>query len=99
MAADFRFALLGPVRAWRDGAEVHLGGPQQRAVLAVLPLRAGGHVTVGDLIRALWEGTAAGTVRTYVHRLRRLLCGDQVIRSAGHGSPPAPPPRTRRALR
>ena len=41
MAAGFSFSVLGPVRAWRDGAEVNLGSPQQRTVLAAILLRAG----------------------------------------------------------
>lgn len=94
MAAGFGFTLLGPVRAWRDGAEVDLGSPQQRAVLTVLLLRAGGHVSAGDLVGALWEGespkSAVGTVRTYIYRLRRLL-GEKLIGSAGSAYVLAPP--------
>ena len=35
------FRLLGQVEAWRDGRQVELGGPKQRAVLAALLVRAG----------------------------------------------------------
>ena len=41
MTSGFRFSVLGPVRAWRDGAEINLGSPQQRAVLAAMLLRTG----------------------------------------------------------
>jgi DNA-binding SARP family transcriptional activator/tetratricopeptide (TPR) repeat protein len=86
MTSGLSFAVLGAVRAWRDGSEIDLGSPQQRAVLAVLLLRAGEHVRAEELIDALWPEdpprSALGTIRTYVYRLRRLL-GQQVIRSAG----------------
>jgi DNA-binding SARP family transcriptional activator len=77
MTADLRFSLLGPVRAWRGPAELDLGAPQQRSVLAALLLAEGRQVPIGALIDGLWAAdpprTAAGTIRTYVSRLRRVL--------------------------
>src|ERR1700760_1492917 len=77
MTADLRFALLGPVRAWRGQTELDLGAPQQLSVLAALLLAEGRQVPMGALIDGLWAAgaprTAAGTVRTYVPRLRRVL--------------------------
>ncbi|WP_436529597.1 AfsR/SARP family transcriptional regulator [Actinoplanes sp. HUAS TT8] len=72
------FALLGPVRAWRDDREVPLGSPQQRTALTVLLLREGLLTTVDELVDAIWPvdppSSAVATVRTYLSRLRRLLC-------------------------
>jgi DNA-binding SARP family transcriptional activator len=100
MTADVRFALLGPVRAWRGQTELDLGSPQQRSVLAALLLAEGRQVPIGALIDGLWAAdpprTAAGTVRTYVSRLRRVLgrapgaglaggLPDGLIESAGDG--------------
>src|SRR5215469_11442262 len=95
MVAELRFAVLGPVRAWLGDAELDLGSPQQRAVLAVLLLAEGRQVTLGALIDALWGDepprAASGTVRTYVSRLRRSLGGaepggaGEMIESAGDG--------------
>ena len=77
MTADLRFTLLGPVRGWRGQTELELGAPQQRSVLAALLLAEGRQVPMGALIDGLWAAdpprTAAGTVRTYVSRLRRVL--------------------------
>jgi DNA-binding SARP family transcriptional activator len=77
LASELRFELLGPVRAWQGSAELELGSPQQRAVLAVLLLARGRHVSLERLIDALWgersPRAAASTVRTYVSRLRRCL--------------------------
>ncbi|MFJ4648253.1 BTAD domain-containing putative transcriptional regulator [Streptomyces bobili] len=70
------FAVLGRLRASRDGRELDLGSPQQRAVAAVLLLRHGRAVSRDDLVSALWEAPprrAESVVRTYVWRLRRLL--------------------------
>lgn len=88
MREQVRFGVLGPVSAWRGAVEVDLGPPRQRAVLAVLLLAEGGRVPVGRLVDALWGATppasAVGSVRTYVHRLRRTLGEDAaLIRSVG----------------
>nr|WP_042194771.1 AfsR/SARP family transcriptional regulator [Kibdelosporangium sp. MJ126-NF4]CEL21548.1 regulatory protein [Kibdelosporangium sp. MJ126-NF4]CTQ95885.1 regulatory protein [Kibdelosporangium sp. MJ126-NF4] len=72
-----RFAVLGPVRAWRAGTELDLGPRQQRAVLVALLLRRGCPVSADELIDGVWgedsPRTALGAVRTYVSRLRHLL--------------------------
>ncbi|MGH3395659.1 MAG: BTAD domain-containing putative transcriptional regulator [Streptosporangiaceae bacterium] len=91
--SELRFALLGPVRAWRGDAELSLGAPQQRAVLAVLLLAEERQVSQGTLVDALWGGeppkAARSTIRTYVSRLRRCLAvgqgGPEMIESVGDG--------------
>ncbi|MFI6621814.1 AfsR/SARP family transcriptional regulator [Streptomyces sp. NPDC050528] len=94
MEEELRFSVLGPVRAWRGGGEIELGPPQQRAVLVVLLLAEGAQVLAGGLIDAVWgvsaPSSAAGILRTYVHRLRKVLEPDgapasSVIRSTGNG--------------
>ncbi|MET8132260.1 BTAD domain-containing putative transcriptional regulator [Streptomyces sp. NPDC005251] len=82
-----RFAVLGPVRAWRGDQEVDVGSPQQRAVLAALLLRRGRPVMLGELLDAVWgeepPAAAVSVVRTYVSRLRKGL-------EPGRGSADAP---------
>ncbi|WP_377309554.1 AfsR/SARP family transcriptional regulator [Phytohabitans flavus] len=90
MASGIRFAVLGPVRAWRDGVEIDLGSPQQRAVLAILLLREDGQVSLDELIDGVWGDqpprAAISIVRTYIYRLRRILGpGDTTIASVGGG--------------
>ncbi|XVQ12494.1 AfsR/SARP family transcriptional regulator [Spirillospora sp. CA-255316] len=88
-----RFSVLGPVRAWRGPAELDLGGPQQRAVLAVLLLNRGRTMPIEGLLDALWgdlpPARAVGTVRTYASRLRRVLENDranpEILVSTGKG--------------
>ncbi|MDX6215413.1 MAG: hypothetical protein QOG99_997, partial [Frankiales bacterium] len=68
--------LLGPVQAWRDGRELELGGPMQRAVFAVLVLRVGRVVSRSELIDALWTAapaSAGGNVHSYISGLRKVL--------------------------
>ncbi|MGK5742537.1 BTAD domain-containing putative transcriptional regulator [Micromonospora sp. URMC 103] len=92
VSGELRFEVLGPVRAWRGGAEVELGTPQQRAILAILLVRAGAVATPDQLISGVWGETApraaAGMIRSYISRLRRAL-GDgrpaTVIRSIAGG--------------
>ncbi|MFC5001063.1 BTAD domain-containing putative transcriptional regulator [Dactylosporangium cerinum] len=82
-----RFAVLGPVRAWRGTGEVDLGGPQQRALLALLLVRAGEPVSLGEIVDVLWGADPPNTAVNVVHRhvgvLRRLLEPDLPVRSAG----------------
>jgi DNA-binding SARP family transcriptional activator len=81
--------LLGPMRAVRAGRELPLGGPRQRAVLALLLVEAGRVVLAGRLIEELWRGTpppgAATTLRSYVSRLRGLLAPDATLVARGGG--------------
>ncbi len=91
VADDFWFTLLGPVRGWRGGAELELGSPQQRAVLAFLLLREGRPAAAEEIIESLWGEDAPrsvnGVLRTYVYRLRRLFAtgphADPLIQSVG----------------
>jgi len=71
------FSLLGPVRAWRAGAELALGSRQQRTTLAMLLLREGAVATLDELVGGMWGDepprSAVTTIRTYVSRLRSVL--------------------------
>ncbi|SDQ62033.1 AfsR/SARP family transcriptional regulator [Thermostaphylospora chromogena] len=72
-----RFAVLGPVRAWRSDRELDLGTPLQRSILAMLLLREGMAVTPAEMIDGVWgedaPPRALGALRTYVSRLRAVL--------------------------
>ena len=87
MPPKLRFAVLGPVRAWRGDTELDLGAPQQRALLVMLLLAEGHQVTLDELVSGLWEDdlppAAIGTVRTYVSRLRRSLRAPEQDGTAG----------------
>jgi DNA-binding SARP family transcriptional activator len=84
----FEIRLLGSVRVVRSGGEVMLGGPRQRAVLALLASRSR-IVPAGQLAEELWRGepppTAAVTLRAYVSRLRSALAPDAVLAARGGG--------------
>ena len=83
------FGLLGPVQAVRDGGELGLGGPKQRAVLALLLVQTGQVMPAEYLVEVLWQGRpppgAAGTLRSYVSRLRSLLGPEAVLVARGGG--------------
>jgi len=76
-----RYHLLGPVEVVRDGRPVDLGGPKQRAVLAVLLLEAGRVVSTDRLMDAVWGDdhppSAAASLQAYVSNLRRVLRDDE----------------------
>lgn len=77
MISGLKFSILGPIRAWREGTELDLGSPQQRVTLALLLLNAGNEVSLSAIARAIWRENAprscTTTIRTYVHRIRRVL--------------------------
>jgi predicted ATPase/DNA-binding SARP family transcriptional activator len=79
--------VLGPVEATADGAPLALGGPMQRALLALLLLEPGQPVSADRLAEELWQGhppaAAETTLRSYVSRLRQALGRDAVATRAG----------------
>ncbi|WP_371665579.1 MULTISPECIES: BTAD domain-containing putative transcriptional regulator [unclassified Streptomyces] len=85
--ADLRFAVLGPVRAWRGGKTLPSGSPQQRALLTALLLRGGRTATASELIDAIWgedpPSQALAAVRTYASRLRKVLDPQTLVSDAG----------------
>jgi predicted ATPase/DNA-binding SARP family transcriptional activator len=85
----FELRLLGPVQAVRAGRDVPLGGPRQRALLALLALDPGRVVPAGRLVEELWLGRpplgAAKTLRSYVSRLRSALAPDVTLLPRGGG--------------
>jgi DNA-binding SARP family transcriptional activator len=80
-----RVEVLGPVRALLGDREIALGPPMQRALLALLALRANRAVGRTELVDALWGDdpptTAGGSVSTYLSALRRALEPDRPSRA------------------
>src|SRR4051794_19425818 len=74
------FRILGSLEVHADGGRLALGGPQQRAFLAVLLLHRNQVVSTDRLIDALWGGEApqsrSHTLQVYAPRLRKLFAGD-----------------------
>jgi predicted ATPase/DNA-binding SARP family transcriptional activator/Tfp pilus assembly protein PilF len=86
--AQVEFRILGPLEVLdAQGRRLALGGPKQRALLAVLLLHAGEVVAVERLIDELWgedpPDTAAHTLQVYVANLRKVLEPDRARRAAG----------------
>ncbi|HKD32013.1 MAG TPA: BTAD domain-containing putative transcriptional regulator [Gaiellaceae bacterium] len=80
------FRLLGPLEARSDGVAIELGGPKQRAVLAVLLLDAGRTVSTDRLVDALWgeqpPRTASTSLQNFVSQLRKQLGADVLATKA-----------------
>ncbi|MGH3426916.1 MAG: AfsR/SARP family transcriptional regulator, partial [Mycobacteriales bacterium] len=76
-APRLHIAVLGPLRAWRDGAAIELGPVRQLAFLAALVLRAGRVVGQQELLEDVWgsepPGTGGQVIPGYVYRLRKCL--------------------------
>ncbi|WP_051804037.1 AfsR/SARP family transcriptional regulator [Streptomyces sp. NRRL S-474] len=72
-----RFAVLGPLRAWRGDVRLDLGPVRQQALLTALLLRPGTTVSRQQLLDGVWgpepPGTGAKVIPVYVHQLRRRL--------------------------
>jgi DNA-binding SARP family transcriptional activator len=79
---DVQFGVLGSLEVVdARGAPIDVGGAQPRTVLALLLIAAGRVVTVDALTDALWgdepPSSAAGTLQSYISRLRRHLEPDR----------------------
>src|SRR5881227_2151335 len=86
-AMDFR--LLGPLEVRSQGRALPLGGPKQRAVLALLLLHPGEVVSTDRLVDDLWGERPPKTVDAYIQncisRLRGVLGRDAIeTRSPGY---------------
>jgi DNA-binding SARP family transcriptional activator len=82
------FRILGPLEVLADDRVLPLGRGRQRALLAILLLRANQVVPTERLIDDLWSGeppsTAPKMVQMYVAELRKAL-GKDVLRTASPG--------------
>jgi peptide/nickel transport system substrate-binding protein len=80
------FSVLGPLEVRRDGQAVALGGPKQRALLAMLLLHPNEVVSRDRLIEGLWgerpPTTAVRSLDSHVSRLRTLVGPERIERRA-----------------
>jgi predicted ATPase/DNA-binding SARP family transcriptional activator len=71
------FCILGPLEVRKDGDRLALGGPKQRALLAILLLSTGRVVSRDRLIDELWAdkppAAARHALEVQVSRLRKTL--------------------------
>jgi predicted ATPase/DNA-binding SARP family transcriptional activator/Tfp pilus assembly protein PilF len=84
---DFR--VLGPLEVYDGGEALRLGSPKQRALLALLLLRANEVVSRDAAVDGLWpEGPperAAQSLQVYVHGLRKTLGHERIeLRGTGY---------------
>jgi DNA-binding SARP family transcriptional activator len=77
---DFR--LLGPLEVHESGRAIRLGGPKQRALLAILLLNANDVTPAEELMRDLWvrlPETADNTLHAHISRLRKVLGQSRIV--------------------
>src|SRR5690349_22237062 len=71
------FRILGPLEVVNEEGPLQLGGPKQRATLAILLLNANRVVSVERLAEDLYAGappvTAVNQVQRQIHALRQKL--------------------------
>jgi len=83
------FRILGPLEVVGSAGPVHLGGPKQRATLAILLLNANRVVSIDRIADQLYAGRAPVTAATQVHRqiseLRRVLGPDARLETRSPG--------------
>ena len=85
-----RFKVLGPLSALRGGEQVRLGGERQRALLALLLVRANELVSTERIAEQLFEAASnegsSNAVYVAISRLRRALGdGGALIRTCRGG--------------
>jgi DNA-binding SARP family transcriptional activator len=84
---DFR--ILGPLEVAGDGGPIALGGPKQRATLAILLLQANRVVSIDKLADDLYSGappvTAVTQVQRQISELRKALGSATAIETRAPG--------------
>jgi len=87
--APIEFRVLGPVEVARNGSMVSIGGPRQRALLALLLVNRERTIAADELVEELWAGEppdgALTTIRSYVSRLRAALGEEAPITGTSAG--------------
>jgi len=82
------FRILGPLEVRRDGTPLVIPSQRQRALLALLVLRANQVVPADELIEQLWHPTppaaAKASLHNHVSRLRGLI-GREVVETVQPG--------------
>lgn len=82
-----RFGILGPLEAFDEERSLALGGPKQRALLAILLLRANEPVSRDRLIEGIWgeqpPPSGVQSLDSYVSRLRKLIGAERIERHGG----------------
>ena len=80
------FRILGPLEVVENGRPLALGGPRQRALLAILLVHRAEVISSDRLIDLLWSerppATAAKTLQGYVSQLRKSLGGEEIVTEA-----------------
>ena len=88
-----RLRSYGGLRMWRAGAEVDIGAPRLRTLLAALLAARGGVVGVDALIDLIWGAEPSPSAVNQLHRLvgqvRRLFEPELPSRAAGRWVQPA----------
>ena len=81
------FSVLGALAVTEDEMSLPLGGPKQRAVLAILLLNANEPVSRDRLVDGVWgeqpPANPAQALDTYVSRLRKVLGPERIERGGG----------------
>ena len=87
--ATVEFRILGPLEVVEEGRPLTLGGPRQRALLAILLTRANEVVSNDRLIDELWgarpPGTGTNALQYHVSQLRKTLSPSDAIITRGPG--------------
>ena len=98
MHSGLVFGILGPLEVRLGGSLVPVGGPRQRALLALLLCHANRVVSRDQLVDELLGDQPAGSaermLRVQISRLRKAVAGGDPPRGAG---PAAGVPAARRA--
>jgi predicted ATPase/DNA-binding SARP family transcriptional activator len=86
--AGVEFRILGPLEVLDGGRDVTPSRPKQRALLALLLLRAGELVTVDEAVDALWGASpppaARNALQGHVSTLRKILGADRIKTLEGY---------------